>query len=238
MIYLFYGTDKAKVSGKFKNLLDSLVAKKPDVALFRVNDENFKREDLEELILGQSLFDKKYIIGCRNLALNTEAAEFIKNNAQLMADSPHIFIMAEEKLPAELKKVLARCAEKLLKFDRPATKPVSAFNVFSLGDSLGLRDRRMLWLNFVKAGRYDVLPEEIYWQYLRGLKSMLLVKKTAEPESLGLHPFVIQKARKYAKNFTTAELEKLHHQLVMLYHEVRSGRRDMAVALELFLLEI
>lgn len=238
MLYLIWGSDSQKREIKFKNLIESLLAKKTDATLFKLEGEDWDEAQFEELILGQSLFVKKYIVAGRNLFTNDIASEFISKHLDALAEAKHIFIFNEEKIPTKLVKPLHLAAEKILRFDKVSTKIRPAFNVFLLGDALGARDRRRLWLSFIKALQFGVLPEEIYWQYIRMVKNMLAVAKESNLDLLKLHPFVLNKTKKYLNNFSINELEDFHHRLVLLYHQVRSGRHEMDIALERFILEV
>lgn len=238
MLYIICGNHQEKVEQKFKQLLASLVSKKADATVFRVDSESWRQDQFEELMLGQTLFDKKYIVAGRNLFEHAEAREFFEDNMKLLNEAAHIFILAEGKLPASLSKKADQYAEKVLRFDQTKAVDKAKFNVFALGDSLGARDRKLLWVNFAKALHFGIPAEEIYWQYLRGIKNMLLLSGSDDPQSLGLHPFVVTKTKKYLQNFSTEELQNLHHKLVDLYHEVRQGKKEMDISLEKFVMEI
>ena len=238
MLYLICGSDWQKRENKFRSLIESLLAKKADATLFNIEGEDWNEEQFEELVLGQSLFVKKYIVAGRNLFSNEMATEFISQHLDALADSSHIFIFNEENIPTKLVKPLDLAAEKILRFNKVRTKITPTFNIFLIGDALGARDRRRLWLSFANALQCGILPEEIYWQYIRMIKNMLTVAKESNLDLLKLHPFVLNKTKKYLNNFSISELEDFHHRLVLLYHQVRSGRRDMGIGLERFILEV
>lgn len=238
MFYLIHGDDERKSEEKFSSLLNQLLTKKTNPTVFRINDENFDPAQFEEFIFGQTLFEQKYIVACRRILENKLACEFIETNLASIAASPHIFVFYEKKLPAGMLKKITNEAEKVQTVTDSKLKKKDLFNVFSLGDALNARDRRKLWLIFTQALHYGLPAEEIFWQFSRAVRNLLLVKKTAKPETLGLHPFVLKKTLQASDKFSIEELTDLSDQLVGLFHQVRNGEREMDIALERFVMEV
>lgn len=106
-----------------------------------------------------------------------------------------------------------------------------------MGDAFAEKNRKKAWTLFLRAtGDEHVAPEIVHGILFSQVKNMLLAKK--EDKNPGVHPFVFQKAKRYALNFKTEELEKLSASLVELYHDGRRGICDMHIALERFILNI
>ena len=113
----------------------------------------------------------------------------------------------------------------------------SSFNVFTITDALGERDRGELWLAAQQALKAGISSEEIFWKLVWQVKNILLVSAGGEIKSL--KPFVIQKARQFSANFSQSELANLSSNLVKLWHETkREENRDFALELERLLLTV
>jgi len=238
MLYLIHGDDEQKSEEKFSSLLDKLSAKKDQTTVFKISGDNFDQAHFEELILGQTLFAEKYVVACRQVLENKIACDFITTQLQPIADSPHVFIFYEKKLPVGLTKKITDHAQKVQTVTGIADKKKPIFNIFSLSDAFGARDRRKLWLIFTQAIYHGIPPEEIFWQFSRAVNNMILVKKTKNLESLGLHPFVLKKTLQSSDKFSIEELTNLSDQLVSLFHDVRNGEQEMDIALERFVMEV
>ncbi|MEX0918915.1 MAG: hypothetical protein WDZ85_03060 [Candidatus Paceibacterota bacterium] len=239
MFYLIHGTDREKIEQKFRQLLKTLLAKKDQPLFFRLDSDNFREESFEELIFGQSLFDRKYLVGCQGLLTEPLSGEFLLKHLPAVADSPHIFVFSETALSPTIAKEASRLATGSQNIDLAKTvKSRWSADQFILGDKLGQGDRRAAWVVLALALEAGAEPEVIYWQYVQTIKNMILVKRTKSIESIGLHPFVLTKTKKQAANFSEAKLISLHHDLVLIYHDARIGRRDLALALESFILSI
>src|SRR3989344_5543768 len=62
MLYLLHGTNQDEARRKGNELLESLQKKKPDAAVFKLDAEKWSAAFFEELIGGQGLFERKYIV--------------------------------------------------------------------------------------------------------------------------------------------------------------------------------
>ncbi len=238
MFYLFCGSDRDKVKFKADKLLQSLLLKKPDVSLFRLDDENWQQDVFEELIAGQTLFEKKYIVFGYGVLKNKEAEDFIVQSVEDISASANIFIFAEGEIESEILDILLTKTDKTLILDSKKIKSKEIFNIFSLADTFGLRDRRALWLIFTKAQMAGVGGEEIFWQFYRQIKNMILVSQSKDLSTLKMHPFVVKKTSQSLKNFSPDELRSLLAVLVDIYFKTRRGLIDIDIALEQFILEI
>ena len=62
MLYLIYGKNSNKVRAKARELVSIMQTKQPNVSLYKVTEENWNENILDELISTQGLFLTKYII--------------------------------------------------------------------------------------------------------------------------------------------------------------------------------
>ncbi|MBI2108981.1 MAG: hypothetical protein HYT93_02250 [Parcubacteria group bacterium] len=236
MIYLFYGNNADESRKKCDMFLEKLFEKKPNASFFEYGEENFNIRDIEELLHGQGLFEREHIILLRNALLAPEAKAFIEERLKEFAESPNVFVLLEEKIEAAFIKKITAHAQKIWKSEKEKGQKRN-INSFALGDAFGARDRKKTWVLFCKAIDGEGLkPEQILGTFFSQIKNMLLVKR--EGENPGLHPFVYQKTKRFANNYSTEELENLSEALVSLYHDARRGLHDMRVALERFVLNL
>ncbi|MBI2096297.1 MAG: hypothetical protein HYT43_01535 [Candidatus Taylorbacteria bacterium] len=238
MLYLIHGSDFNKAREKLHKLVHSLLSRRPGASYFKLGSENFRAAALDEYVGGQGLFEKKFIVLLDRLLGEAEVREVILKRAAEIASSDNIFIVFEENLPAAAKK-LTKLAERVVSFARPAGEvKAEKFNIFSLTDALGRRDRRRAWLLFVKALRAGLPEEQIHGTLFWQIKAMLLSERSRSAASAGLAPFVYAKSKAYAKNFELGEIKKILRDLVFMYHEARRGGPELALSLERFILQI
>lgn len=240
MIYFFYGTDKDKARKKARELADVLLKKKPDASFFQMDDENFSLAKLEEFIGGQGLFENKYIVFLNSVLQNKEAREVVLEKLREAAESPNIFIFLEGKMDKATMSKIEKKVEKTQEFKAVEIESTvkEKFNIFSLADIFGRRDKKNLWVLYQQAIFQNAAPEEVsgilFWQ----LKSMIVASKSKSAKEAGLNPYVFQKSKSLAQNYSGEEMEKLSSALVSVYHDSRRGIHDFDIALERFILGI
>lgn len=242
MIYLIYGTDTMGAREKALELVDSLRTKKPNATYFKINDETAEVEKIEELLYGQGLFEKKYIVLLDNVFENTDAKEYIFKNAKEFANSENIFIILEGKLDKKIITKISKVAEKVQEFElKYKKKPEERFNVFAITDAFGERNKKRTWTLLQEALFRGVSAEEIHGIIFWQAKNMLLAKSSPQninAEDLGMKQFVYNKSIQYGKNFTDEELKDKTFILVKIYHNARGGGEELPLALEKFFLNL
>lgn len=219
MLYFLYGTDTDKARVKARELLGTLQKKKPDAAVFRVESEKWSEVHLEELIGGQGLFEKKLLIFADRLFENTEAREAIEKNLEEIGKSDNIFIFLEQKVLKPLLLAITEVAEKVQEFASKEGKKEPEFNIFSLTDAFGRRDKKKLWVLYQRARQEGVAPEKINGLLFWKVKDMLTAK----------YP---------NRYWTTNELRALSSTLVRMYHDAHRGIHDFEIALERLILTL
>jgi DNA polymerase III delta subunit len=240
MIYLLYGSDTTKSRAKLHDLVASLIKKKPDASHIRMSDETFDEAYLEENISGMGLFSQKTIVEMVNVFRNKEAKEVVLGKLKEIGSSENIFVFLEEGLnKAELTK-FEKNSEKVQEFDSKEEKEgkVKDFNIFSLTDALGKRDRKQLWVLYTKAKMKDTADEEIHGILFWQIKAIIQALSAGNAKDAGLNPFVYQKSIGFSRNFTPDELKKISGELVSIYHNARRGITPFDSALETFILNI
>ncbi len=244
MIIFVYGTDIDKVREVSRKHLDTLIGKRPDAGFFKMDDETFNEAKFEELIFSQGLFDKKFIVHLDRALSNKDAREFITKHLKELAESENAFVITESKLAKPTFEKIKKVAFKTEVFEAPHTAMVDKpeFNIFSLADALGRKDKKQMWVLLYKALRSGTTPEQIHGTLFAQVKNMAFIKRAEKDKEktseLGLHPFVVKKATGFTKNFSQEELEKLSRKLVTIYHDARRGGDELPVALEKFVLSL
>ena len=264
MIYLLHGEDTEKARTKAHELVDSLRAKKPDASFFKIEAAQFSAEKLDELINSQGLFESKYIVLLDRVFENKEAKEQLIGSRKELAESPHIFILLEGKVDKAALTKLEKVAAKAQVFEVGGAGgssggfgggaggkgrqfavgetggqfSISEFNIFSLGDAFGRRDKKELWFLFSKAALRNIPAEEIPGILFWAWKSMALAAASKDAAEAGINPYVFQKSSGFAKNFSANELATMGARLVRMSHDAHRGKTDFDIELERFVLGV
>jgi len=236
MIYLITGNSK-KVFSKTEQLVNSMLAKRPESGAFKLNSNNWDSNKLEELISGQSLFTKKYIVQFSRILENPEAKNYLLGKLRELKESENIFVWAEPKMDVKTFKKFEKYVEKAQEFKESRSVSKRDTEVFAISDAFGERKHKKLWLLYTKLIK-KVGPEEIYGILWWQLKSMLLVSKSSGIKETGLKPFVYLKSKRFLNNYSEEELSDLSNKLMDLYHESRQGGAELEIKLEQFILGI
>lgn len=237
MLYFIYGEDTQKGIEKAKGLVTAMLSKKPNASLFKLTNENWSVGELQELIGGQGLFSEKYIVQVSRVLDNDEIKEQILDYVSMMQESENIFIWTEGKMDAKTLKQIEKHAEKVTEYSLKSAPKKFDFNIFALSDALGNRDKKNLWMLYLKALEVSA-PEEIHGTLFWQAKSMVLAHKSKDANESGLKPFVYTKSKKFASNFNDEELNDLPMKLIRISHDARRGKNDFSIALERFILTI
>lgn len=231
MLSLFLGNDTDKKRESLRQVLVGF----PDARPIKFDDVSFDEEMFVSLASSDDLFAEKKVVTVEDV-LSTDFAESVFSRLSEMASSPNTFIFLEEKLKkAELEKFEKAGAE-IKTFEKREEKKVEKFNVFSVTDAFGARDKKNTWVLLQKALRAGLLAEDVLNVLIWQAKNLCLVKGEKDIKKTGLSPFVFNKGRRYSENWSTDELEKLSSGLVTLFHESHLGL-DLGPNLELFLLK-
>jgi len=208
---------------------------------FKIDSENFGEVRFDELVLGQGLFEQKYIIAVDGVFEKKDAKDLIFEKLEEIGRSDNIFIFIENKIgKADISKI-KKHAEKVLEFEKSVPNPKEErFNVFSLTDAIGRRDRKSAWVIFQETVLSGLSPEELHGTIFWQIKNILLVKRSGEisASTLGMKPFVFNKTASFAKNFSESELKKMISEIVSMYHNARKGGVPIEAGIERFILSI
>jgi len=112
------------------------------------------------------------------------------------------------------------------------------FNIFSLTDAVGAKDKRRAWILYQKALSGGFSSEEVFFRIVWQVKSMLLASRTKNAREADMKEFPYNKSKNFLKNFNKEELEQLSEDLVTGYHQNRRGRGEMETFVEKVLLSL
>ena len=238
MIYLLHGTDFKKSREKLRFLIEALFKKEPNASQFRIDNENFSEDLLEEMISSQTLFAGKYVVLCDKLFEDKEISEIVLKELKNISKSENIFIFIEEDLNKTILSRFNKWAEKIQKFQLRESKKEQKFNIFSITDAFGSRDRKQTWFLYRRALNAGVSSEEIHGILFWQMKNLLMVKDEKDVSSLELNPFVLRKSLDFAPKYRKDELVRLSKELVEIPNDARRGLIDFNISLEKFILSL
>lgn len=215
MIYLFHGSDVAKVRAKAFAWVAAAQAKAPDAVYIRLDAENLSRESLLDALGSQGLFFSRSLVLLDDPFATAEKAGLVLDLLETLKSSENpVAIVAPKLIPARVKKVESHAA-KVFSFDT-VEKSKKGFNN-DLVNALAARNGFALWKEIVKTQRDGDVPEMIH-----GL----------------LHWKARQMMEKGSRNWTNEEARRLSIRLIELVSESRNGNLPLDTALERFALKL
>lgn len=236
MLHIIYGKDREKGRVRFRALQAELGKEYGEDRA--VLEGEISSEVLHSFAASQGLFGNKTLFVFDCVFDKKGEQEVLLAHANELRLSPNSFLVFEpeldKKIADEIKNTKAEVEEYAGK--KNDTRP--EFNIFSLGDALGKRNKKELWVLYQGALTAGLEPEEICGTLFWAVKNIALMKNAKSGDDCGLSPFVAPKARAFAKNYSEAEIANLSHTLVTVYHEAHRGGEPMDIALERFILSL
>ena len=213
--------------------------------------EFFKKRDLKnvEVIFWEEKPDKKTKL-FKFLHKNSKEFLLLKNNQlktwikdYIKEQKGNINNQAIEKLIEYIGKDLWRMTSeinKLINYSKTIkaeniellVKPEIDLNIFEMVDALGYKNKHKvlnLFKQYLEKGQDENYLLSMFVYQIRNLI------KAKSGGKLDMHPFVIQKSRQQANNFSWDDLKKIYHQLMTIDFEIKTGKTDSKTALEMFL---
>jgi len=169
MIILIHGKQREKSRVKAHEILEAMQKKRPDAEIFKIEGLDFDIGKFNELIYGQGLFASKYIVFADNIFDDELAEKETLERIKDIKEAENAFVFLESDLSAKTLKEFEKSSERVFEFgSKSDTKPTAVFNIFSLGEALGMKDKKNLWVLLQKAFDANLSPEEIhgtlFWQ--------------------------------------------------------------------------
>ena len=232
-MYLFYGSDVSAVRLKALDAAHTACGEGGEVRT--IAPENFSESLLRDALGATSLFRTHEVVVIDTLSDVPEAYAVLLNFLPALAESENIFCVIETKLTLKDRALFEKYAKKVTEC---VQKEVKTFNPFALSDALASRDKKTLWILLQEAWHRGSSNEEIIGTLFWQLKMLRLVERTKSAEEAGQKPFVYDKAKRALMKFKEGELELLSEDLLMVYHEGHTGRGDIALGLERWVLKL
>lgn len=248
MLSIFYGTDRDKVNDAAAKRLGMFLKSNKDAEVFTLGDENFSESELERHIGSVGLFSGAHAVVISYLLTHEEHGEVLADHLASLAESENLFILKEGKLLVAHKKLVDPSSLKLRRGEEnrveskefsekiaPNKPDFKNFPIFDLATSLGMRDKKNLWLGYQKALSEGIAPEEVHSILMWQMKTMLQVLAGATDD---IKPFVLGKAKTFLTKYSPAEAKDLSFKLISLYHDSRRGLVDFEKGLEKIILSL
>jgi len=111
MLYAFDGNQE-RARTKMRTTLDALMKRAPLANVMRITHEEIEGVSIDELLASQGLFYNKRIVVFDNALTNKDLRKKIAKKFKEMANSPHVFLILEEKSDTEFVSELKKHATK------------------------------------------------------------------------------------------------------------------------------
>ncbi|MBI3634475.1 MAG: hypothetical protein HY228_02545 [Candidatus Yonathbacteria bacterium] len=248
MLYIIHGTDREKGQTKFRALREKLSVAGMNIE--DVQEENVSEKMLGEMSASRGLFGDTTLFIFNNILAKKEEQEIFASCGELLKNSDNYFLVFEPLLSKDIAKDLAPSATEYFEYTLGKNDTRPSFNIFSLGDALGERNKKELWVLYQRAIGAGFSSEEISGTLFWAIKNIALMKQAKSRVSIdterhdsaesdcGLNPFVARKTRVFASHYTMEEIVSLSRNIVTLYHEAHRGGEPIDIALERFILSI
>lgn len=236
MLHVIYGKDREKGRVRFHALREELCKKYGDET--QVLEEDISGNFFVSASSSQGLFGETafFVLDCVLDKKNEQ--EILLAGAEALKSSSNVFLVFEPELDKSVAEKLKEEGVAVEEFALKKTDTRPEFNIFSLGDTLGERKKKELWILYQKALTAGLSAEEICGTLFWAAKNLALMKNAKLGDDKKLSPFVAKKFRKFAGNYTEEEIKKLSRELVSAYHEAHRGGEPMDLALERFILNL
>jgi DNA polymerase III delta subunit len=235
MLYFLYG-DSLDARKSLVKHLDSLSKKRPDAEVFRVKKDNFTEDLIKELTASFGLFERKYIVVLDSLLEESKSSSYILSFLEEFKKSEHIFLLIEDDPSKKEIEEVSKYSEKVWFFPKKDKKDFN--NIFSLANFLAKKDKKNLWIEYLKFIDSGVSAEEIggvlFWQ----MKNIALTKKTKNVSESKLSPFADKNARTFAVKWNENDVLDIMDRIVDINQKVRDGEGESDILLEHLILNI
>ncbi len=225
MLYLLHGNKNARKEAITKK------AKILGITPVHIRSDDLAEKDIHEIAVTQTgLFSDQEMYIIHDLARTLD----LDNLLPEYSGSENHFVFSEESITKPVTKKFEKYNAVIKDFGKEIKEKKQEFNMFSLTDALGARDRKNLWLLFQQA-REQGSPEEIHGILFWQVKNLALVKTSSE--NPGMNAFVYKKTLGFADKFSLEEIQNMSRLLVHMFHN-RDSYSTLDIDLEKFIMEI
>ncbi len=199
MLYVFCGDrfSSRNYAGSFADAC----RKKRTQAEYIYLSPGFPHHSLEELLFGQGLFEKKYIVFCDEMLGDTLSGHLTENLGAYQS-SPHMFIIFEPALTAAQEKSFTECGASIKRF-REQVAAEDSRALFAFTDVFVRRDRGKTLAALYRLLQKGESPTSLLNILLWQLRMLVLVSRSENAVAAGVKPFVFTKAKKALTSFAS-----------------------------------
>jgi len=211
MLYIFSGTDTAKVRSLLEKKLAEYQAKGFDVV--KVSDAH-TAIDLQAALAGGGMFSRPRVVVCEHVLGHEEMGPRIIADIEHLAKTEDPIILLETKIDAATRKKIEEHAHSVVRHDAKAAARDTA--IFALADALQRTDKKALWVGYMRE-----------------------LEKGGAPEAI--HGVLFWAAKQQALKSTGLELAKANERIAALSelpHDARRAGVELEYALERFVLTL
>lgn len=216
MLYLFTGSDGAKVRERAFAWVAAARRKQPDVSYLRLSPEQITAGSLAEASSSQGLFFKKLLVLLDDPFSMKESGTIVAEHLPSLSESENPVALIAPRLLAAQKKKIETLAHKIFIYDERSKKTAPGFNAL-LVNALASKNKETLWLELMRARRAGDAPE-----MLHGL----------------LHWKARDLMEKGSARWKKEDARTLSCELIELLSDSRSGELSLGENLERFVLSI
>lgn len=236
MLHVIYGKDREKGRKRFRALREKLGKECGEERT--VSEGEVSGESLNSFASSQGLFGGTTLFMFDCIFDKKVEQEILLKHAKDLHLSQNLFLVFEPELDKKIAGEIKNTKAEVEEFAEKKNDTRADFNIFSLSDALGRRNRKELWVLYQGAREAGIEPEEICGTLFWAVKNIALVKNAEPNDDCGLSPYVAPKARVFAKNYSEVEIMNLSRVLTAVYHEAHRGGEPMEIALERFTLSL
>lgn len=233
MFFVYFGKESGPVREKSFAFLHTIT--EPDTLVTRVTADTYQEGVVADLTESVSLFEAPQVIVLDTLSEHETAFAEVLDTLSALQKSTNTFVLIEGALSAPHKKRIEACAEKIHEVNG---KIPEKFNIFSLCDALLERNKKSLWLLLMEAWKNGSTNEEIIGTLMWQMKILRLAERTKTAEEAGQKTYPYDKAKRALTRFKKGEVDALARSLLVIYHEGHTGKRDLTLALEEWVLQM
>lgn len=221
MLYLFHGNNLAESRKKLGELVNEL----DKGAALRLDKEELSMPRFKEACAARGLFAERSLVIVEVEKISD--IDFLKKEENLTwleevpAHTDVVFWVGESIHSKS--KILKRIKElgDVYYFKKDQDKP------FDFLDALAKKDPQKSYLELANLRAQEEHPLKLIQLIAWELRTLISVKSS--PQNPGLHPFVYKKSKKFARNFSQAELINLFAEVMEADLEMKTGGEDRLV---------
>lgn len=215
MLYIFAGSDTAKVRDKALQWVVASRKKAPDALYLHLESGALSDNQLEDIIQTQGLFFQKMLVLIDDPTETEENRNLIEKYIDAIAASNNVIAFIMPKLLVK-DKIITKKATKVFEFDAVKKEDGRGFNS-ALVNALGSKSSEVLWQEITLALRQGEAPEAIHGLLSWKARDML---------------------QKGSQKWSRKELRELSRTLLTLVSDSRKESGKTGTSLELFALSL